>query len=322
MTNTRIASGSLLVAISAAGFGLMPLFASWPRADGTEPTALLALRFALAAVILWSITLVRGLPLPPMRTRVALLAMGAILYFGESYGYYAALAHLPSGVVALVFYIYPAFVTLAARLLFGERLVPRRLLALALAMLGLAMTLNLFSGLPHASPLAQPPLAPMPSSPSTPAPLGTHAMPALGVALSLFAALCYGSYVLAGSRVAKGLSPIVAAAFVATGCSASHTVAALVAHSRPPSTPAGWSGLVLLALVGTVLATTTLLEGMKRVGAVRAATISCLEPVVTVLVGAVALSEHLSLWQVVGGALIIVAAALTASSGEPKKEPA
>jgi len=57
------------------------------------------------------------------------------------------------------------------------------------------------------------------------------------------------------------------------------------------------------------------LAGLERIGAVQTSTLSTLEPVTTVLVGALLLGESMTMVQSIGGGMIVAAAVLIARSG-------
>ncbi|MBO3704750.1 MAG: EamA family transporter, partial [Candidatus Accumulibacter sp.] len=56
--------------------------------------------------------------------------------------------------------------------------------------------------------------------------------------------------------------------------------------------------------------------GMARLGAADAATLSTLEPVVSIVLAAMFLDEALGRWQIVGGAIVLGAVILLARSGD------
>ena len=62
-TNERN-TGILLVAVSAAAFGLMPVFAKMAYAAGTGTYTLLFLRFLTASAFMFLLMRIRALPLP------------------------------------------------------------------------------------------------------------------------------------------------------------------------------------------------------------------------------------------------------------------
>ena len=65
--------------------------------------------------------------------------------------------------------------------------------------------------------------------------------------------------------------------------------------------------VIVLAVASTALPITLFLVGIRHVGAGRAAIISTIEPVVTVVSAAVVLGERVGLLQGIGGALILTA---------------
>ena len=74
-----------------------------------------------------------------------------------------------------------------------------------------------------------------------------------------------------------------------------------------------------MALVSTVLAIFTFFAGLERVGPSAASILSTFEPVVTIVLAYLVLSERLSALQLAGAALVLAAAILLAA---PAREPA
>ena len=75
---TREREGLLLCLVSAAGFGAMPIFAKQAYAEGLGVTPLLALRFAIAAAMLWTLIALRRRPLGSLRGLAAGAALGLV----------------------------------------------------------------------------------------------------------------------------------------------------------------------------------------------------------------------------------------------------
>ena len=120
----------------------------------------------------------------------------------------------------------------------------------------------------------------------------------VGLALGLGAAAVYAGYVLAGERVVAAVHPVLLAALVATGATASFTVAGLVRGGLPyPRTAAGWTSVAVIATVATVVPMAALFAGIERVGAPTASIVSTFEPVVTVVLAGLVLGETLSPWR-------------------------
>ena len=279
----RRALGALLVALSAAGFGAMPIFARQAYAAGVDQYGVLFPRFVIAAVLLALIAVLRGAKLPTGRHVAMLALLGGVGYVGQSLLYYTGLHHASAGLMALLLYAYPFIVAVLAAVLLRERFGLRQAVALPIAAVGLILTIGGGSGSP------------------------------LGIALGLGAALIYSFYIVGGTRVMRQVDPLAAASIV---CAAAAVSLGLVTLGRwavglPPALPhdaAGWSPVISIALVSTVLAITMFLIGLKWLGASLTSVLSTLEPVVSVLMGALVLNEAVSVLQATGGAIVLAAA--------------
>jgi drug/metabolite transporter (DMT)-like permease len=279
----RRAGGIAYVLVSGACFGSMPLFARRAYADGIDPATLLALRFTLAAACLWAVLAWKGHTLPRGRGLAVLVAMGAVGYAGQAFCYFTAITLASVGLVSLLLYLYPALVALLARVVFCSPLSWPQVAAVAIALAGSALTIGRAGdGKP------------------------------LGIALGLLAALVYSVYILAGSRLPAGISPLAASAVITTAAAATCGAAAAARGLRLPAHPAGWAAVLGVAVLGTVLAILFFFEGMERVGPVRASVYSTVEPMVTLGLAAALLGEPVTLVRALGGVLIVGAVLLLA----------
>jgi hypothetical protein len=133
----------------------------------------------------------------------------------------------------------------------------------------------------------------------------------LGVVLGLGTAAIYGLYVLFGSVLGKRWNgPLQSSFIVMSSAAAMFLGVALVQGDRLPNAAGAWIGAVTLALVGSVIAITALLAGLAILGPVKTSALSLVEPLSTVVVGAIFLNEPLAPVQLAGGALILVGAGM------------
>ncbi len=284
--------GPVLVLISAISFGFMPLFSHWAAGVGLEMK--LGLRFVIGAALLTGLALKEKTAWPRGRNLLALVLLGAAVYFVEAYSYFGALARgTPSGLVALLLYLYPVSVTIGAWLLFRERLSRLRWIALGLAMAGLVLTIG-----------------PMELRSGSGIPGGLA-----GIGLGLAAGVAYAVYILSTSRVVTKETAMTASAVVCWSAAAVFLGLAAARHQALPATGMGVLGVVMLGTVSTAIALTCFLAGSAWIGPVRASTLSIVEPVTTVAVGWMLLGETVTGVQLAGGALILVGAALAARKG-------
>lgn len=292
-------AGVLLIALSASAFGAMAIFARFAYAAGADVYGLLAVRFVVAAIAMAFVMRARGIALPPVRRVLALAAMGGIGYVGQSYCFFTALNHAQASLVALLLYLYPLFVTILAAVFLKERLTTAAVIALVLCSVGAGLTVGGGEGEP------------------------------VGIALGVAAAVIYSVYIVVGARVTAGVNAIATTTVICTAAALVYVTVGILrtgAGVPPqfPSTAGGWLALVAIALVSTVLAILTFFAGLQTLGASRASMLSTLEPVVTVVLAALLLGEHIGATQAVGGALILLGVLwLTRrASGTPQMEAA
>lgn len=284
--------GALLVAVSAAAFGSMAIFGVWAQDDGTSTPALIFVRFAVAAVMLVAFVRLRSVSLPTLRQCLPVAAMGGIGYVGQAYCYFLALEHADASLVALLLYLFPAFVAVLAAIFLRERIGLVTVAALTVALAGTGLVVGGGSGRP------------------------------LGIALAIGAAVIYSVYITVGSVVTQGLDAVAVSTVVcvaATGTSGL-IVAALLLMGHPVSFPAssdGWASLVAIAAICTVLAILAFFEGLRRLGPTSTSVLSTLEPVVTVSLATWLLDESLSGIQALGGLLVLGAVGWLAVSHRP-----
>lgn len=282
------AVGVGLIAMSAASFGAMAIFARTAYDGGADITAVLFLRFVIAAPCMALLLRLRGELWPRGRVLAGLAAMGGVGYVGQSLSYFTALTLASASLVALLLYAYPAIVTVFSAVLFGARLTPVRIGALSLALAGTALIVG-------------PELSGRPT----------------GIALGAAAAVIYSGYILAGSRLTPLAGALPSSAVVMASAAAVFTVVAAVQRPAFPSTGGSWAAVVAIALVSTVVAITTFFAGMERLGATDASTLSTIEPVVTVVLAWAVLDERLSAAQIAGGVLVLTAVVVLARATSP-----
>lgn len=267
------------IVISAVAFGAMAILARFAYAAGADVHGLLLLRFVIAGGILALVMAVRRTPWPRGRSLAVAALMGGIGYAGQAFCYFAALNHASAGLVALLLYVYPTLVCLLCAAFLDERITPGRALLLAASFAGVALTLGGGQG------------------------------NALGIALGLAAAVFYSVYIVVGARELARVDALAATTVVCLA--AAVMVAAAIPFHAPrfPDHAVGWAATGAIGVVCTVLAILAFFAGLKRVGPSRAAIVSTLEPVVTVLLAWIVLGETLSSVQLAGGALVLASAA-------------
>lgn len=273
---------------SATAFGTLAIFAKLGYASGLGTEQTLAFRFLLAAIGMVVIAVVIGQnPLRLGRNQlVTLFALGAIVYTGQSLTYFVALRSLPASLVVLIAYIYPSLVVIAGWLFLRRSVSLWHWVALSASFVGVAMLVG-----------------------------GAQFQLSWALVWPLLLAIAsptiYTGYILIGERVMSSVPAVAASAVIMSGAALAFCLLAALNHELAlPRNVSGWAVAIGIALIPTMVAISLFMAGLPRVGAARAALLSTWEPVVTVLLAVLVLGDRLSVVQVVGGVLVILAVIL------------
>lgn len=285
--------GGLIVGGAAGLFGAVVVLGR-SLARELPVSSLLAVRFGVAAlvlVVILAVTRQRLRPAPGEALRLFLL--GAVGYAGESALFFLALERGTAATVTLLFYTYPVWVALLAALFGMGRPGPLLGGALVAAVGGAGLVVAASGGLDVTT---------------------------AGIVFSLASAVAIAVYLVAFEVLVRQTPALVAALWVAAGASAAQALAALVSGTGDlPDRSAEW--LTVLAMgVLTAGAFAGLFLGVQRLGALRTAIVSSLEPVFAAVLALLFLAELLRPGVVAGGLLILgaaVAATLARSVTDP-----
>jgi drug/metabolite transporter (DMT)-like permease len=274
---------TLLVLLAACGFGSISVLMVIGGRHGLTLSSAMAWRYALAAPFLMVVAGPALRAATPGRalTLVVVGGLGQVAISGISL---SALRWLDVATLSFLFYTYPAWVTFFSAVRGHERITGRKLIALALALGGIAVIL----GAPRAS-----------------------ALPMAGVARALGAAVIYALYIPALHRMRGPLTAAAASAYVIAGAGIVFVIAAAsegVLHVAMPA--AAWGTIAALALGCTVMTFISFLNGLATLGPVRTAIISTAEPFYTTVVGALVLDQRAGAGTLTGGVLIATAVLL------------
>jgi drug/metabolite transporter (DMT)-like permease len=275
--------------LSTVFLGWAPIFGKLAYQAGMTPFTVVAVRTALAVILMWVFYLVfwREHILVPGRVLAGCVAVGFVNGIGSLF-YYSALSRIDASLVSLINTTYPLWVVvfLAAS---GQRLSHFTVVGLLLATTGVALVSR----------------AP-----------GTSIDP-LGVMLMLVASAAYGWHLVLGQWVVADAPPRSVALYVLT------TMSIVVAFARAvqpapvePITAAGWQAVIGLGIV-TALSRVFMFIGLVRLGGIQTALLGLSELFVTLLVAFLLLGERLTLLQWMGGLLLIVSGLLVQRDSRP-----
>ncbi|MEV5753873.1 DMT family transporter [Actinoallomurus sp. NPDC052308] len=211
---SRSVRGPALCLAAATGFGLSVVFAKEAGRAGTGVESMLAIRFAIAAVVCWAIVARRRPAFPTRRALLACAGLGLVGYAAQSALYFTSLTRIDGGLAALLLYTYPALVTLVAVALRREHLDAKRAAAIVCSAAGLALLLG--SGHLGGTDLAG------------------------GITLALGSAGLYALYLTVADRLPHDLDLFLTSAIVCTGAALSLTTWCALTGSADLAAPRSW----------------------------------------------------------------------------------
>lgn len=290
-------TGAGLIVVAAVCFGLLGPLSRFAEDAGVDSLTLVTWRAGLGAAVMalfigarWAAGLRRPVPLRqlPVRDRWFLLG-GAVANTVLNLSVFIAFTRISIALALLVFYLYPALVAVVSVLRFGEQLDRVRWMALAVSLAGLVLVLAGAGGVGE--------------------------LDALGVGLAFVGSLAQVFYVLAARHGFAHVPGPQAAALTMAGAMTLYLVIALAIGSfaalgQPVASGAALWPVVVAGVIGAGIPTVAYITGIRLMGPPRAAILATLEPVVGVALAAWLLAEQPTLMQLVGGALILLAAVL------------
>ncbi|NMH95139.1 DMT family transporter [Pseudonocardia bannensis] len=290
-----------LAVLSALSFGLSGPFAKALIDAGWSAGGAVLVRLGGAAVVLALVlAAVRpGVVAAVRADGLALLLYGVLAMAGVQVAFFNAVRYMPVSVALLLEYLGPIVVIGWVWLVRRQPPSPRTLLGGVVAMLGLTLVVEVWTGV---------------------------GLRWEGVAWGLLAAACQASYFLVADRAGATTPPLVLAG-VGMGVGVM-TVALLGLVGLLPvvvdvaaapvllgGADIGWpAAAVVLVLVSTVFAYLTGVAAIARIGASRGSLVALLEVVASAVASWLLLAEVPSAMQVAGGVLILAGVVLTRSA--------
>lgn len=200
-----------------------------------------------------------------------------------SYSYFC----IPPGTTIVLNFTYPILVALISALFFREKLRLPSMLALLLAVAGVALISGLGSG---------------------GSVLGTN--PALGVPLALLSGLAYAVYFLAGKHASYAKLDTSVSNFYITGSAALLCFAIALFTGRFRLPPTGFMWIVLLSggILGYMIGLRLLLAGIRLLGSATASALNTLEPVFASVTSVIVFREAMGPLKMIGAALVLFGA--------------
>ncbi|HJF30948.1 MAG TPA: DMT family transporter [Sporosarcina psychrophila] len=299
--------GILIVLFASALFSSLGTLTNIAYEAGVSPIAFGAWREIFGAITM-CILLILGVGRQRNQKKVLAtipgwqwrnLAIAAFAFMSYSLAIFYAFVHLTVALAFLLFYIYPAIVTVISAITGHEMLNKQKIIALLFALAGssLAVVGQMFGQ--------------------------DMRFDWLGIGLALFAAVGMSVYFLVG----RNGYPSVPASYATTiFLIAAGTVFATIGFAfgekeailQPFQDASLWPILIFAGVFAAALPTMLLLTGIRMIGASKASILAIFEPVMGSVLAAIVLGQSLYFIQIVGGILILSAAFILQRNSDPQ----
>ena len=290
--------GVIFVMLAGAGYGTGPWFAKNLERNGANPMGFLTARFVISSILLIAIRVIRRRSTiwPSNTDAIKIFLLGAYGFFISPLLYFIALHEIDSGLVVVIFYIYPAIAVLLSWMIYKHK--PN-----------LVITICLFTTLTGVW--------------LTAGQVGNGNL--RGILMTLLSAITHAIYVVAAGSISKKADPLTMLTIALTGAASAFVLVSLVGPSSlDPEFPVnsqGWILVLAMAFLITIVATALFFAGIKRIGPGVTSMVETFEAVVTISIGVILMSESVTVIQILGTVMVlgsIVAIGLAESSAESK----
>lgn len=273
--------GIICILAAALSWGFLPFFTRNLSALGADPVVSATMRAAVAAVILAIIGVARGTLKNPGRKMLAyFVLMGLFTTVGMYLFYMKAIDVMSTAMAAVLLYTGPAFVILFSRIIYKERITPKKLACLLLTFFGCALVVRAYDVSSLSGNLG-------------------------GIALGLGAGICYSMVTVMGRRAllscnsgAVSTWPVIFGAVVLLAVTPPWTI--------DFSSPERDLLFLLIGMTGSVLPLLLYNKGLSLgIEGGNASILATIEPVVATLTGVAAFGDSLEPLQIAGMLLVL-----------------
>ena len=275
--------GILFAALSAATFGLIPLYANQAILDGVNNETILVYRYGIAGIVYAIYLLFRRTNMRLSRGEIKEVTVAGVGGYGITAFFLMWSYHyMPTGVATAIHFFYPVVVALLMAIFYKERLPIAVKAGIVLAICGV----YLLSWTPGE-------------------------VKWLGLFFVLMSTITYGCYITALNRpVLKRMNPDVLTCYVLLFTALFYLIIAIAQGKMEIITrPRFLLDMVQLAVLSTIVSARLLVAAVKLIGSVPSSVLGTLEPITAIVVGVLYFNEQLTYANYLG-LLIVIAAVL------------
>ena len=282
--------GFLATVISATFFGFIPLMVKVVCSGGGNTLAAAFYRFALSLPVLYIYLKCKKIPMGITKTQLRDIILITVLgYGGTTLILFSSYNYIPLGMATTIHFTYPVFTILGCLLFLHEKVVPAKVVAVALSFGGILFFYN-----------------------------ADGSVSALGVALAFVSGMTYAFYTiyLRESSLKDMDSVKLIFCLNTVGAVMMGAVALITGDFTVGLTPTAWAVAVFLAVSASFIGVLGYQVGVKYIGPQNTSILSTFEPITSVIVGVLVYNEGFSLRTLLGCLCILSSVIIVAKIKE------
>lgn len=278
----------IYVLLGASLWGIIGLFVDELSRAGFTSLQIVTLRVVTAAVMLTLFLAVKDPSLLKIDFKDSFSFVGtgifSIVFF--TWCYFTAIEEVSLSIAVILLYTGPAFVTVLSWIIFGEPMTGRKVGALVLTLLGCALVIRVI-------------------------PLGDQQISLYGFLVGLGSGFGYALYSIFGKHALKKYQSLTVITYTFIFASAVMLpVSGFGIEMSQLSSMHVWWQILGIGFLPTALAYMLYTTGLSMVESSRASITATVEPVVATLLGVFVFNEILTIYQLIGIVLVLVAVVL------------
>lgn len=282
--------GKICLILSALIYGIAPMLAKIAYMGGVNGMTLTFLRTFLMLPLLFVLMLARGRSFRLNKKELFdIIILGVVGGSFSIISLYAAYDYISTGLATTLHFIYPLIIVVVSALIYREKITNMKLAAVMLVTLGIFLFVDL-----------------------------NTAADKIGVILAVLSGVFYSFYVIYMDHSGLDKMDYVKLTFylmiiMSAGTFIFGAATKSIVFNEMSGT--AWVFAVIISFLITIGAIPLFQAGVRYEGASTAGIVSALEPITTIILGALFLGETMGLVQYLGGAMIILGVVLAGKYG-------
>lgn len=275
--------------VSAASFGLIPLFAKPLLDSNFDRSSVLSYRLLIAALFIFAISMFKKVSLRVnFKEIIFLLSIGLLYYFSASL-LFISYTYIDTGLSTVLHFLYPVFVTLIMVFLFKHSVSIITIISIILSISGVFFMC-------FSNDISQVSFDPK------------------GLIIVICSALAYGIYIVMvnQSKMLREMNNMKLTFYVFIFGGALFLTESIVNNGgvNRLSSFSEYANAISLALIATLLSNIMLMKSIKLIGSTRTSVLGAMESITAVVVGVFIFNENFTFRMLIGMIVILVSITL------------